>query len=115
MEKAIAIANGRNKAPGIPVMVKAGAKGIVIAGVGDGNMNAGTLEAAKKAASQGVWVVRASRVPIGAVLIKGEVDDKQFGTLCSDELNPQKARVLLMLALLKKSSWDDMQKLFIEY
>ncbi len=99
----------------IDLMVKAGAKGIVIAGVGDGNMNAATLEAAKKAASQGIWVVRASRVPIGAVLIKGEVDDKQFGTLCSDELNPQKARVLLMLAMLKKRSWDDMQKLFIEY
>jgi L-asparaginase len=33
----------------IDIMVKAGAKGIVIAGVGDGNMNAGTLEAAKKA------------------------------------------------------------------
>jgi len=99
----------------IDIMVKAGAKGIVIAGVGDGNMNAATLEAAKKAASQGIWVVRASRVPIGAVLIKGEVDDKQFGTLCSDELNPQKARVLLMLAMQKKRNWDDMQRLFIEY
>jgi L-asparaginase len=99
----------------IDLMVKAGAKGIIIAGVGDGNMNAGTLEAAKKAAAQGVWVVRASRVPIGAVLIKGEVDDKQFGTLCSDELNPQKARVLLMLAMLKKRTWDDMQRLFVEY
>jgi len=60
-------------------------------------------------------VVRATRVPIGAVLINGEVNDKEFGTLCSDELNPQKARVLLMLALLKNRSWEDMQKLFIEY
>ncbi len=99
----------------IDLMIKAGAKGIVIAGVGDGNMNAGTLEAAKKATKAGIPVVRASRVPIGAVLIKGEVNDKEFGTLCSDELNPQKARVLLMLALLKKRSWEDMQKLFIEY
>lgn len=99
----------------IDVMVKAGAKGIVIAGVGDGNMNAGTLEAAKKATKAGIPVVRASRVPIGAVLVNGEVNDKEFGTICSDELNPQKARVLLMLALLKKRSWEDMQKLFIEY
>jgi L-asparaginase len=99
----------------IDIMVKAGAKGIVIAGVGDGNMNAGTLEAAKKATKAGITVVRATRVPIGAVLINGEVNDKEFGTICSDELNPQKARVLLMLALLKKRSWDDMQKLFIEY
>jgi L-asparaginase len=99
----------------IDIMVKAGAKGIVIAGVGDGNMNAGTLEAAKKATKAGITVVRATRVPIGAVLINGEVNDKEFGTICSDELNPQKARVLLMLALLKKRSWEDMQKLFIEY
>jgi L-asparaginase len=99
----------------IDIMVKAGAKGIVIAGVGDGNMNAGTLEAAKKATKSGIVVVRASRVPIGAVLINGEVNDKEFGTICSDELNPQKARVLLMLALLKKRSWEDTQKLFIEY
>jgi L-asparaginase len=99
----------------IDIMVKAGAKGIVIAGVGDGNMNAATLEAAKKAAKSGIWVVRATRVPIGAVLVKGEVNDKEFGTICSDELNPQKARVLLMLALQKKRSWDDMQKLFLEY
>jgi L-asparaginase len=99
----------------IDIMVKAGAKGIVIAGVGDGNMNAGTLEAAKKATKAGIWVVRATRVPIGAVLVNGEVNDKEYGTICSDELNPQKARVLLMLALLKKRSWEDMQKLFLEY
>jgi L-asparaginase len=99
----------------IDIMVKAGAKGIVIAGVGDGNMNAGTLDAAKKATKNGIAVVRATRVPIGAVLVNGEVNDKEYGTICADELNPQKARVLLMLALLKKRSWEDMQKLFLEY
>jgi L-asparaginase len=78
-------------------------------------MNAGTLEAAKKAAKAGIWVVRCSRVPIGTVLVNGEVNDKEFGTICGDELNPQKSRVLLMLALQKKRSWDDMQKLFLEY
>ena len=50
------------------------AKGIVIAGVGDGNMNAATLEAAKKAAKNGITVVRATRVPIGAVLAKASPD-----------------------------------------
>jgi L-asparaginase len=99
----------------IDLMVKAGAKGIVIAGVGDGNMNAGTLEAAKRATAAGIKVVRASRVPIGAVLINGEVVDKDYGTVSSDELNPQKARVLLMLALLKDRSREDLQRLFIEY
>ena len=99
----------------IDIMVKAGAKGIVIAGVGDGNMNAGTLEAMKKATSAGIPVVRATRVPIGAVLIKGEVVDADYGSVSSDELNPQKARILLMLALSKNRSRDDLQRLFIEY
>jgi len=100
----------------IDIMVKAGAKGIVIAGVGDGNMNAGTLEAAKRATKAGIPVVRASRVPVGAVLIKGEVVDEDFGTVSSADLNPQKARILLMLALLKKDrTREDLQLLYIEY
>lgn len=99
----------------IDIMIKAGAKGIVIAGVGDGNMNAGTLEAMKRATKAGVPVVRATRVPIGAVLIKGEVVDADYGSVSSDELNPQKARILLMLALSKNRSRDDLQRLFIEY
>jgi L-asparaginase len=100
----------------IDIMVKAGAKGIVIAGVGDGNMNAGTLEAAKRATKAGVPVVRASRVPVGAVLIKGEINDEEYGTVSSADLNPQKARILLMLALLKKDrTRDDLQNLYIEY
>lgn len=99
----------------IDIMVKAGAKGIVIAGVGDGNMNAGTLEAMKRATKAGIPVVRATRVPIGAVLIKGEVVDTNYGSVSSDELNPQKARILLMLALSKNRSREDLQRLFIEY
>lgn len=99
----------------IDIMIKAGAKGIVIAGVGDGNMNAGTLEAVKRATKAGIPVVRATRVPIGAVLIKGEVVDADYGSVSSDELNPQKARILLMLALNKNRSREDLQRLFIEY
>jgi L-asparaginase len=99
----------------IDIMIKAGAKGIVIAGVGDGNMNAGTLEAVKRATKAGIPVVRATRVPIGAVLIKGEVVDADYGSVSSDELNPQKARILLMLALSKNRSREDLQRLFIEY
>ena len=99
----------------IDIMIKAGAKGIVIAGVGDGNMNAGTLEAMKRATKAGIPVVRATRVPIGAVLIKGEVVDADYGSVSSDELNPQKARILLMLALSKNRSREDLQRLFIEY
>lgn len=99
----------------IDIMVEAGAKGIIIAGVGDANMTAATLESAKNATSNGIPVVRASRVPIGAVLIHGEIDDEEYGTIASDELNPQKARVLLMLALLKERDRNNLQELFINY
>jgi len=101
----------------IDIMIKAGAKGIVIAGVGDGNMNKGTLEAAKKATKKGTPVVRATRVPVGAVLIHGEVVDEDYGTVSSDELNPQKARIILMLALEqdKNMSREKLQELMINY
>jgi L-asparaginase len=101
----------------IDIMIKAGAKGIVVAGVGDGNMNQGTLEAAKRATSNGVPVIRAARVPVGTVLIHGEVNDQEYGTVSSDELSPQKARILLMLALnkYKKLSREKLQQLLINY
>lgn len=99
----------------IDFSIKAGAKGIVIAGVGNGNMNAATLAACKKAAESGIVVVRSTRVPTGYVLRNAEVNDDENSTIASDELNAQKSRVLLMLALLKDRSLDDIQKLFYTY
>ena len=92
-----------------------GAKGIVIAGVGNGNMNKASLEAAAKAAKKGVVVVRSSRVATGTVGRNVEVNDDELGFVASDELNPQKARILLSLALLKPRSNAELQKLFSTY
>jgi L-asparaginase len=99
----------------ITAAVKNGAKGIVIAGVGDGNMTAPALEAAKQAAAQGVVVVRSSRVNGGIVRRNIEVSDDQLGTVASMELNPSKARVLLQLALLKSSDAKKVQDFFNRY
>ena len=99
----------------VDMSIKAGARGIVIAGVGNGNMNAAALEACKKAAESGVVVVRSTRVPTGYVLRNAEVNDDENNTIASDELNAQKSRVLLMLALLKERSLEDIQKLFYSY
>jgi hypothetical protein len=79
-----------------------GAKGIVVAGDGNGNMNAATIERAAQAAKKGVMIVRSSRVPTGKVGRNVEIDDDRMRFIASDELNPAKARILLMLALLKK-------------
>ena len=76
-----------------------GAKGIVIAGVGDGNMTAPALEAVKQAVAKGVVVVRSSRVNGGIMRRNIEVNDDQIGTVASMELNPGKARVLLQLGI----------------
>jgi L-asparaginase len=81
-----------------------GAKGIVIAGVGNGNMNKASIEAAAKAVKKGVVVVRSSRVATGNVGRNVEINDDEMGFIASDELNPQKARILLSLALLSKAT-----------
>ncbi len=92
-----------------------GAAGIVIAGVGNGNMNKASLEAAEGAAKKGVVIVRSSRVATGTVGRNVEVNDDQMGFVASDELNPQKARILLMLALLKPRTTIEIQQLFLTY
>ena len=99
----------------IDASVAKGAKGIVIAGVGNGNMNAASLRAVANAAKQGIVVVRSSRVVTGTVGRNVEVNDDELNLLASDELNPQKARILLMLALLKPRSLVDIQNLFYTY
>lgn len=99
----------------IEASVANGAKGIVIAGVGNGNMNRASLEAAARAAKKGVVVVRSSRVVTGTVGRNVEVNDDEMGLVASDELNPQKARILLMLALLKPRATAEIQNLFYSY
>ena len=99
----------------IDASVANGAKGIVIAGVGNGNMNQASLQAAARAAKKGVVVVRSSRVVTGTVGRNVEVNDDEMNLVASDELNPQKSRILLMLALLKSRPTAEIQNLFYSY
>ena len=99
----------------IAAAAAAGAKGIVIAGVGNGNMTKPALDALAAQAKKGIVCVRSSRVATGRVGRKVEVDDDALSLVASDDLNPQKSRVLLRLALLKTRSLSDIQRLFVEY
>ena len=99
----------------IDAAVANGAKGLVIAGVGDGNMTTPSLEAVKRAIAKGVVVVRSSRVGEGIIRRNIEVDDDKVGTVASKELNPSKARVLLKLALTQTSEPKKVQELFDKY
>jgi L-asparaginase len=92
-----------------------GAKGIVIAGVGDGNMTAPALEACKAAIAKGVVVVRSSRTNGGIMRRNIEVNDDQVGTIASMQLNPGKARALLQCALLKTTDRTKIQDYFDRY
>jgi L-asparaginase len=99
----------------IEAAVNNGAKGIVVAGVGDGNMTAPALEALKKAADSGIVVVRSTRLPKGLVLRNNEVNDDEMGFVASGELNPAKSRVLLQLALTKTTDPKRIQAMFYTY
>jgi len=89
--------------------------GIIIAGVGNGNFNKVYYDAIANAVKAGVIVCRATRCVAGRVVLKDEVDDDKLGTIVSDDLNPQKARILLMLGLTKTKDKKQLQNYFFEF
>jgi L-asparaginase len=99
----------------IDCAVANGAKALVTAGVGNGNMTGPALEAVERAIEKGVIVVRSTRVPGGSVGRNVEVNDDEMGTVVSGELSPAKARVLLKLVLLKTTDAAIVQKYFDRY
>lgn len=99
----------------IDASIERGAKGIVIAGVGNGNMNKASLDACARASKKGIIVVRSTRVATGLVSRNVECNDDELGLIASYALNPQKSRILLSIALLKQRSLAELQKIFEEY
>lgn len=79
--------------------VAAGARGLVLAGVGAGNASHTAFSALADAVKAGLVVVRASRTGIGPVLRNIEVNDDAHGFIASGFFNPAKARVLLQLLI----------------
>lgn len=98
----------------VKAAVAAGAKGLVLAGVGDGNGTKELIEALSAAAKSGVVVVRSTRTGSGIVRRNIEVNDDQLGFVASLDLNPQKARTLLRLALTKTKDPKQVQEIFNE-
>ena len=96
----------------IDAAVASGAKGIVVAGVGNGNMTSIAMQALAEAVGKGVVVVRSTRLMAGEVIRNAEVDDDGLGFAVSDDLKPGKARVLLQLLLLRTSDPGTIQQAF---
>jgi L-asparaginase len=99
----------------IDLLISKKVDGIVIAGVGNGNFNKAYMDAVKRAVKAGIVVCRASRTPSGRVVLEDEINDEELGTIVSDDLTPQKARVMLMLGLTKTKDRKQLQKYFFQY
>jgi L-asparaginase len=90
-------------------------KGIVYAGMGNGNFNAPVGKALEEVSKKGIIVCRSNRAGSGRTTLLNEVDDKALGFVVADDLSPQKARVLLMLSLLETTDKVKIQENFFQY
>ncbi len=99
----------------IDKLVESGSKAIIVAGVGDGNIDKASVEKLREAAKKGVLVVRSSHLGAGIVARNAEINDDEFGFVTADNLSPQKARVLAMLALTKTDDVKIIKEMFERY
>ncbi len=88
--------------------------GIILACSGNGSINDDLREYIKSLDEKPV-IVRSTRVSSGAITRNGEVNDDEFGTIAGDDFSPQKARILLMLALCKTKDLNEIQEFFYKY
>lgn len=99
----------------ISAAIKDGAKGIIYAGMGNGNFNQAVGKELINASKNNIIIGRSARSGSGRVTLLNEVDDNALGFVVTDDLNPQKARILLMLALTKTNDRKQIQDYFFTY
>jgi L-asparaginase/Glu-tRNA(Gln) amidotransferase subunit D len=101
----------------IHALQTSGVKGIVFAGTGAGGLtdlerDAMTAILSSPSGTKRV-VVRSSRTGTGRGIARKEYDE--LGYVAADNLNPQKSRILLMLALTQTSDVTEIRRMFAEY
>lgn len=89
-------------------------EGIVIAGSGSGNYSQAWLKAIDELSEKGTIFVRSSRISQG-IVFDDEIFDPHHLCISSNTLSPQKARVLLMLALTQTHDRDEIREIFLQY
>jgi L-asparaginase len=97
----------------IDAFVAAGARGIVAASLAPGVTSAGETDALIEARRRGLLVVMSSRAGSGRVLPRTTLRERGF--VAADNLLPQKARILAMLALTRTDDPIEVQRMFDEY
>ncbi len=93
--------------------ISAGARGIVYAATGNGTLSEAAKRGATAARAQGVVFVRSTRVGDGNVTPHRV--DTELDTVAANSLNPQKARILLSLALTLTNDPRQVQTFFDRY
>jgi L-asparaginase/Glu-tRNA(Gln) amidotransferase subunit D len=94
-------------------MVEHGAKGIVVDGTGAGSATKSQTAAIKRAQEKGVVVVMTTRTRSGRV--QDTPRRREAKIVPGDNLPPEKARVLLQLALTKTTDLKEVARIFDEY
>lgn len=111
----VEVAFAYRDAPGylIDAMVEHGVKGIIVEGTGAGSPTAGETEAIKRAQEKGIVVVATARTNGGRV--QDTPRRREAKIVPGDNLLPEKARILLQLALTKTSDLAEVKRIFDEY
>jgi L-asparaginase len=109
----IAYAYAGDDGTAIRAFVAVGAKGIVMAAFAPGLPSPPEMEALKEARVAGVVVLMSSRAGSGRVFKSSRTRDAGF--LTADNLTPQKARILLALALTRTSEPSEIERMFATY
>jgi L-asparaginase len=109
----IALSYAGNDGTAIEAVVAAGARGIVSAGFAPGMVTPAEQKALEEARRKGVIVVQSSRAGSGRIAPRAYL--QRNGLLAADSLNPQKARILLMLGLAHTDDPVELARMFQEY
>jgi glutamin-(asparagin-)ase len=93
-----------------------GAKALIHAGTGNGSVSSRVVPALQELRKEGVQIIRSSHVNQGGLVLRNaeQPDDKNDWVVAHD-LNPQKARILAMVAMTKTQDSKELQRIFWEY
>nr|WP_225778331.1 asparaginase [Pseudomonas sp. Marseille-Q3773] len=93
-----------------------GAKALIHAGTGNGSVSSRVVPTLQQLRKNGVQIIRSSHVNQGGfVLRNAEQPDDQNDWVVAHDLNPQKARILAMVALTRTQDSKELQRIFWEY
>lgn len=109
----IALSYAGDDGTAIRAFIKAGAKGLVLAAFAPGLLSPPEMEAAREAVAAGLVVVSSSRAGSGRVFHPQK--SREAGFLAADNLTPQKARILLSLALTETTDKQEIARMFATY